>query len=690
VTPRLLAGVTLPFFGEIVALLVVSVVIAYLCFRVRLVPIAGFLLAGVVIGPTALGLVQDEALINGMAEIGVILLLFTIGVEFSLSNLARIGRFIFVGGGLQVAITTLVVVGALLAFGVEPGAGVFTGFLVALSSTAIVLSLLADRKETDTPAGRLSLAVLIFQDLAIIVMVLLVPMLSGEGGSTFDAILALGEAGLIIVVILVLARKAIPWLLEKVALTQRPELFLLAVVTICFGTAWLTSLAGVSLALGAFLAGLVVSESRYSAHALSEVLPLRTLFNAVFFVSVGMLLDLGFFVSNLPLVLTVAAGVLLLKTMTAATSVLVLGYPVRIAVAAGFALAQIGEFSFVLERAGREVGLTPAGMGDAGSQIFIAVTVLLMILTPFLLNAGTPIGVRLERTRLSRLARRGVPVEAPPPAPALEDHVLIIGYGPTGRRLTKVLQTTGIPFEIIELNPLLVAEAMKDNLPVLYGDAGRPHLLEHAGIRRAKLCVVSINDSSATRRIVALAHGLNPTLQIIVRTRFLSEVEPLHDNGADVVVPEEVETSVRIFTHVLGAYMIPPETIREQADALRAGDYQVFRSNLNEAHLMVLQGLDEDGLHTRAVAVRAGAPAAGKTLGELALRKEYQITVLAVRRQGRTQGNPDGDFRIEVDDRLVLVGEAQHFADSADLFRKKPAPSETSHDTFHIKTKGPV
>ena len=665
----LAAGVTLPFLGEIVALLVVSVVTVYLCTRLRLVPIIGFLLAGVVIGPGALGLVEDQELIDGMAEVGVMLLLFTIGVEFSLEKLGRIRRFIFVGGGLQTGVTVGVVTLIALAFGVTWQNGFFTGCLVALSSTAIVLSLLAERAETDAPNGQLSLAVLIFQDLAIVLMVLLVPLLGGAEGTALEALLALGEALLVIALAIVLARKAVPWLLERVVRTRRQELFLLTVVAICFGTAWATSLAGVSLALGAFLAGLVVSESRYSAWALSEVLPLRTLFNAVFFVAVGMLLDVGFLLQNLPVVLAVAGGVLLLKALITASSVLALGYPLRIAVVVGLALAQIGEFSFVLERAGRTSGLSPAGLGEAGGQTFIAVTVLLMILTPFLLQFGPRLGGRLERSPLGRIGRQSMPsgghVDEHP-----EDHVVVVGYGPAGQRLAQVLSDTGIPLVVVEMNPRLVKAAEEAELKVLNGDASRAFILEEAGIERAKLCVVVINDQAATERIVQQAHYLNPTLQIVVRTRLLSDVEPLQQAGADVVVPEELETSIRIFRHVLEAYLVSDEEIQRQTDTIRAGDYRIFRSSMQEAHLMVLQGLDAEGLHTRAVAVREGAPAAGQTLAELGLRQRYRLTVLTVRRGRQTVGNPQGDFRLEVGDRLVLIGSADDFIASADLFRE--------------------
>jgi CPA2 family monovalent cation:H+ antiporter-2 len=662
-------AVALPFLNELVALFLVSVGIAYLCYRIKLVPIVGFLIAGVIIGPNALGLVPDQELVDILAEIGVILLLFTIGIEFSLKKLNRIRKAIFVGGGLQVLLTTGIVTAIFTTLlDVSLNIGIYTGFLVTLSSTAIVLGLFSQQNETDTPVGQLSLAVLIFQDLAIIVMVLLIPILAGQSKSAFDLFLILGKALFLIAIVLILARRIVPWILEKVAQTRRQELFLLTVVAICFGTAALTSMANISLALGAFMAGLVVSESHFSEQALSEILPLRTIFNAVFFVSVGMLLDLRYVLEYPLLLLATAAGVILLKLLITSTSLITLGYPVRIAAASGLALAQIGEFSFVLERAGRMAGITPAGMGDMGSQAFIAISVLLMILTPFLLNAGPDLGKLLAQTPLRQFGQDTGNLDSEA-QPDLEDHVIIVGYGPAGRHLEQVLHNTGIPYIIIEMNPESVKEMQKDNIPVIYGDASRQHILELAGISTAKLCVIATNDPAASPRIIKVARHNNPILQIIVRTRYLSEAERLEEMGADIVIPEEMETTVRIFSQVLGSYMIPQDEIEKHIRTLRARDYEILRGSVQEAHLMVLQGLDEEGLHTRAVVVRPEAPIANKTLKELQLRNKYNLTVLAIRRDDQTIGNPAGDFKVEPGDRLVMVGVAEQFVECADLFR---------------------
>ena len=450
----LFAGAIPQYMTETVALIVAGAVIAYISFRLRLVPIVGFLLAGVLIGPNALGLVQDQALVDATAEIGVILLLFTIGIEFSLEKLAAIQKLIFGGGTMQVGLSIAATTALLAAFGVDWRIGIFTGMLVALSSTAIVLKLLSESGETNSEPGQIGLGLLIFQDLAIVLMVLLVPTLGASGGgSSLEIVWALAKAGIIIALVLLVARRVMPRVLETVAKTCSPELFLLSVIAICFGTAYLTSLAGVSLSLGAFLAGLMVSESRFSQHALSETLPLQILFSATFFVSVGMLLDVRFLVQNLPLVLGAIAAVLIIKVLMTGISVRALGYKMPVAAASALMLAQIGEFSFVLERAGREVGLTPAGMDAAGSQTFIAATVVLMVLTPFLMRVGD----RLSNKMTEKSEQNNLPdetdVQIPTHAVDLEDHVIVAGYGQAARCLVRILSGSGIPYVITTLSP---------------------------------------------------------------------------------------------------------------------------------------------------------------------------------------------------------------------------------------------
>jgi CPA2 family monovalent cation:H+ antiporter-2 len=568
------AAIAPPFLVQSVALVVSAAAIAYLCYRLGLVPIVGFLVAGVVIGPSALGLVRDPELVNAAAEMGVILLLFTIGIEFSLEKLAKIKRLIFGGGGLQVLLATLATMAALLPFGVDWRAGLFTGFLVSLSSTAIVLKLLGDRGEANTTFGQVSLGLLIFQDLAIVVMVLLVPMLGGGGGSAGGIAVALAKAAGIILAVLLVARRLMPPLLERVARTCSPELFLLTVIAICFGTAFLTSIAGVSLSLGAFLAGLMVSESRFSHHAFGEIMPLQILFSATFFVSVGMLLDLAFVARHLPMVLAVVLFVLVVKTVTTLASVRALGYASPVAIGSGLLLAQIGEFSFVLNRAGQEVGLSPAGLGDTGSQAFIAASVMLMVATPQLASLGARAASRFDRRREASEAAAAHEEELSPETYAhLSRHVVVAGYGDAARHLVRVLHGSHVPFVITTLSPGGAIEAEEGGLPVLRGDSARQHTLLAAGVDRAAMVVVPDDDPATAARVAAVARPLAPTARIVVRTRFQSEVAALQQVGVDLVVAEELEAIIQLFADILSTYKAEPAEIERYAAALRHGGY---------------------------------------------------------------------------------------------------------------------
>src|SRR5215207_5626900 len=406
-------------------------------------------------------------------------------------------------------------------------------------------------------------------------MVLLVPMLGGGGGSALDIVWAVAKAGAIIVAVLVVARRLMPKVLEAVARTCSEEIFLLTVIAICFGTAYLTSLAGVSLSLGAFLAGLLVSESRFSEHAFSEILPLQILFSAAFFISVGMLLDVRFLALNLPLVAAAVALVLAVKFLTTGASVLALGYRAPVAAASGLALAQVGEFSFVLERAGRDAGLSPGGMGEVGSQTFIAATVVLMVLTPPLMQAGSKLARKIEEKH----KLKDSPDAAAPDGhlPGVEDHVIVAGYGQAARRLVRVLSGSRIPFLITTLSPEGANEAEGEGHTVLRGDAGRQRTLQLAGVERAKMVVIADDEPTMARRITAVARTLNPTARILVRTRYMEEVGRLTEAGADRAIAEELEAVVALFSDVLRGYQIPAAEIDAHEEAIRRGGYAAPR-----------------------------------------------------------------------------------------------------------------
>ena len=662
----LAAGAVPPFLVEVVVIVAAAALVAYVSQRIGLVPIVGFLLAGVLIGPGALGLVEDQETIEAAAEVGVLLLLFTIGIEFSLDKLAKIQRLIFVGGGIQVGLTTALVAGLCMAFGVGWRPAVFTGFLVALSSTAIVTKLLGDRGETNAEHGQGAVGLLIFQDLAVILMVLLVPALGGGDVTGAEVAIALGTAAAIIVFVLVVARRLLPPLLEHVARTCSPELFLLTVIAICFGTAYAVGLAGVSISLGAFLAGLVVSQSRFSEHALSEILPLQILFSATFFVSVGLLLDVGFLVANFGLVLGALAVVILLKLGTSFLAVRAVGRSTPVAAASALMLAQVGEFSFVLERAGRDVGLAPLGMDDVGAPLFIAATVVSMALTPVAAPYAGRLAARL-RGRADARAEAAAPEADLEGFADLENHTIIAGYGDGARKLVHVLDGSGVPFVIATLSPDGAREAEADGLRVLRGDYAKQHILEAVGLQRAKLLVIPDDNPQMAHRVVSVARALSPTTRIVACVPTAHDAEEIVAAGADRAIAEQMEAVIGLFDDVLRHYQVEPREILRHEEALRRGNYEALETEMMGTPAVRCE-LDADCFSTRTVTIREGALAADKTLAELQF-DERLLHVIAIDRDGETRREPDGDARLGVGDTILVGGTPEAFIAAADLFR---------------------
>ena len=526
---------------ELTALVGASAAIAYIGQRfLRLVPLVGFLITGVVIGPHALGLVSDERLVEGAAEIGVILLLFTIGIEFSLERLARIRHLVFGGGALQVGLTLGGVTAIFVGFGVSWPSAIYTGCLAALSSTIIALKLLTDASEIGSEHGQAALGVLIFQDMAVVGMILLLPALAGQGGGWLGVASALGRAVGIIAAVLLLARRAMPVLLEQIARACSPDIFLLSLIAICFGTAWIASLAGLGVSLGAFLAGLIVSESSFSEHALSEILPLRILFSVAFFVSIGMLLDPSFVLREPLLVAGIVLGVLILKTTTTTVSLLILRLPLASSLTAGILIAQIGEFAFVLERQGTGLGLYPLGSATLGDQAFIAATVVLMIMTPAFAKMAPRLAAAATR-KPSGATGSGThdETEGITDPEGRTGHVMIAGYGSAARSLSRTIASGGFERVIMTLSPDGAAEAEAGGHRVVRGDYSRRQILEHAGIERAALLVVADDDSAMTERVVAVVRALRPELPIVAQTRRADHEEELRGAGASAVIAVE-------------------------------------------------------------------------------------------------------------------------------------------------------
>jgi CPA2 family monovalent cation:H+ antiporter-2 len=642
-----------PLLTDIVILLAVSIGVLYLSRGIKLPPIVAFLMTGVLLGPHGLGLVHGVEEVEQLAELGVVLLLFTIGLEFSIADLLRMKRAALVGGSIQIGVVTLVAWAGLSVAGLPSAHALFLGMTVSLSSTAVVLRLLQQSAEIDAPHGRMSLAMLVFQDLSIVPMMLLVPVLAGSGGSVLGALGAFAAQAVgILLLVVVLARFVVPGLLHRVVHTRSRDLFLLTVVTVCLAVAWMSALAGLSLALGAFLAGLLISESEYSHQALADILPFRDLFAIFFFISVGMLLDLELAFDEPLRLAAIVAAVLTLKAVAAGVASLVAGSSLRTGILTGIALSQVGEFSLVLAGAGLAAGL----MTDMNFQRFVAAAVATIGVTPFLLRAAPALATGLSRLPLlDRLSTREVERWSATDD-VRENHLVIVGYGINGRNVARAAALAGIPHLAVEMNPALVTAERARGVPIHYGDATRQALLEHLGVAKARAVVIVVSDAAATRQVTASVRAINPTCHIVARTRYVREVEALKEMGADTVIPEELETSVEIVSRVLSSYLVPRREIEAFVAEIRAGDYQMWRAPAGGRPSLfdLRQSLTDVEITT--LKVEPGSVIAGQRLADSDLRRLYGVSVVAIRRGESLIPNPGGSERVEPDDLLMVLG----------------------------------
>jgi CPA2 family monovalent cation:H+ antiporter-2 len=642
---------------DLVVIFAAALAVVLVLSRLRLPTIAGFIVAGVLLGPGGLGAVRDTDQVRHLAEIGVALLLFTIGLEFSLDELRRLGRILSVGGSLQVGLTTAVVAGLAVVAGTSAPKGVFLGFLIALSSTAIVLKGLAERGEVDAPHGKLIVGILLFQDLCVVPMMLLAPALAGRGTGPEALLRPLLTAAAVVAGALVLARLVVPRALHLVAATHRRDLFVLAVVLVGAGIAWVTSLVGLSLALGAFLAGVVLAGSEYGHQALAETLALRDIFTSLFFVSVGMLLDPGLIVAEAGPVLGLVAAVLVGKALVASLAGLAMRFPLRVAILAGLGLAQIGEFSFVLASLGGQLGLLEA----RELRVFFAASVVTMLVAPLALRFGPGIAAGAARLRaLDRLLQRGVP-EPEAPAPGISGHVLLLGYGVGGEMLAEVLAEARVPFAVLDLNAERARDARRRGIPVYYGDVTSRAILERAGAATARQVVALLNDPDATLRAVRAARLLAPGAVITARARYVADVPRLLHAGADEAVAQEFEASFTVIERVTREARAP----RPARAALRA------RLGLEPA--LAAAGELPVGLAVQSVPVLEGAWVAGRTLAETELRRRTGATLVAVSRSDATAVHPSPTDRLETGDVLCLVGDEPQIAAARELLASGPA-----------------
>jgi CPA2 family monovalent cation:H+ antiporter-2 len=641
--PNFLAPLALVFLAALAA--------AYILNRLRQPPLIGYLLAGVLLGPHGLGFVQDVDTVEALAQVGVVLLLFTVGLELPLSSLRRLGSAVWIAGPIQFCGVTALAAALPILRGYSWNQSLFFGFLVVTCSTVIILQLLVEHREVDSPHGRFLVGINVFGDLMVVPMMLLIgPLAARHGVPVLETVLAVGKAAAAVVLVFLAARFVVPRALHAVAATRRKELFLLAVLLLVLGTALATARVGLSLAIGAFLAGLVVSDSDFGHQAMADIAPFRDAFNALFFVSVGMLFDARILVVRPATVAAALALVLVGKAVVAAIAVLVLGYGPRVAAIVGISLAQIGEFAFLILAQGRAASL----VSDEVYQVVLAATIISMTATPFLFVLGHAVGNRVAGLPIGR-PRDLLEAASAAPLPG-EGHVLVFGFGHMGETLSRVLARAKVPFRVLDLNPERVRTGRAKGVPIEYGDTTSASVLKHSGIERARAAIVLLSDPRATRHTLSLCRNLAPNIFLLARTRYLAEIPDLSALGADEVVAEEFETSLEISGRTLRRLGFPLPWVESETDEIRRTREDGFRKF--RAPDVAAERLEQalGGARIEFVSVGPDWRAIGRTLRDLELRASGGAILLAAVRNGKALVTPGAEFVLEAHDQLLLLG----------------------------------
>jgi CPA2 family monovalent cation:H+ antiporter-2 len=646
----------IPFIDELAVIAGLGVVVTLVLARLRLPAVAGLLFAGALVGPYGLGLVRSIDTIEVLAEIGVVLLLFTIGLEFSLDRLKSIFRQVALGGILQVVTTAAVTMAVAMALGQPLRLSIFYGFVFAMSSTAIVLRALAERRELDAPHGRFIVGTLIFQDLCVVPMVLIVPLLASgvdAGAAGGQIAWALGKAALVVVATVVIARVIVPRVLASVDASRSREVFVLAVLGLCIGTAWLTSLAGLSFALGAFLGGMVVADTEYGHRAMSDMLPLRDTFMSVFFVSLGMFFDVRVVVEQPLLITLLLVGFLFAKGFLATLAAQIMRFPARVAWLAGVGLAQFGEFGFVLARIGEQSGVVDAG----ALRPLFAAGIASMFLTPVLVRVAPHVtaGERLIAPLERLLGARGIDEDDGPGDHTITGHVVIVGFGLAGKLVARALAASGVPYVVLEINAETVRAARADHQTVFYGDATSIEALGHAHAAEARAIILLMNDPSAAQRVVDAARRVAPGVPLFMRAHYLAERDALQRLGATDVVAEEVEGGIELMARLLRTLGVPRNVINRCVSDARAATQASERlEDRPRRTLAEHPGLDE--MHIESVLLSDGNPATLRSTVELGVRQQTGALIVAIRRDGSLIAHPDPHLPFKPEDIVYLVG----------------------------------
>ena len=661
---------------NIVIIFALSTFVNFLFNKIKIPTIVGYLLTGIIVGPSMLGIISSPHEIELMAEIGVVMLLFTIGIEFSLNHLLKIRRIVFLGGFLQFLFTVMVTLFIARGYGIDWKGALFVGFLTALSSTAVVLKILQERGELTSNYGRTVLGILIFQDLLLVPLLLIIPVLGGEATLSGHQILILVlKAIFIIGFIYVGNRWLMPNFLRAVAMTKNQELFLMSILLICLSVALLTSQLGMSLAFGAFLAGLMISESEYSHNAFGHLIPFKDTFASFFFVSIGILLDLGFVYDHPVLVVFTVVLVIFFKALLAGGTAFLLGHTFRGTIMVGLALSQVGEFSFILAKLGFDNNL----IATFHYQLFIAVAVLTMSATPLLIRVSRPLSNVLLKLPLPAKLVDGIFPLPQIDIPELKNHLVFIGKDSRAVNLSVMAKNMKLPYISIVFDPAMVRKRQLKGENVVYGDAVNEPILFKAHADKADIVVISIGNLITSMAIINKVRGMNPHAHIIVRTKQVDDIEELYNLGANQVIPEEFETSLELFERVLAKLLVPRRQINSVIARIRDDHYGIFLEKEIKSDLSAM--MDNANIEIMAFKVDNASPVNGKSLMEIQFRKTYGTTVVALLREKVLLDNPDPETIFAPGDTVYIMGRSEQIANAIELFSQIGKESDNFVET---------
>jgi CPA2 family monovalent cation:H+ antiporter-2 len=655
---------------DIVIIFALSTAVNFIFTKIRIPTIIGYMLTGIVAGPHLLAIIKQPHEIELMAEIGVVILLFTIGIEFSLNHLLKIRKIVFLGGFMQLMVTAAAILFTARVYGAGKAESLFIGFLTALSSTAVVLKLLQERSELSSNYGRTVLGILIFQDIILAPLLLLTPILGGEASFQITKmVILLLKAIFIIGLVYIGNRWLMPRLLHTIAMTKNQELFLMSILLICLSVAMLTSKLGMSLAFGAFLAGLMISESGYSHNAFGHLIPFKDTFSSFFFVSIGMMFDLQFVYQNLLTVLGTVALVIIIKTIIAGGTAFILGHTFRGTVMVGIALSQVGEFSFILAKYGMDYRI----MSDFYFHLFLAVALITMSVSPVLIQLSKPMANALLKLPIPRRVVEGIFPLQQIELPELKNHIVLIGKDSRSLNLAKMARYMNLPYVAIAFDPATTRQRQLKGDTIIYGDAVNEPILLKAHIDTADIIIVSIGNLITAMSVIEKIRNLNKHGHIVVRAKYVDDIEELYRIGADQVIPEEFETAIEIFERILKKKLVPQRDINIAIARIREENYGIFREEKDKSSVSVLKELPN--IEISVLKIGENSPMAGKNLIEMHFRSTYKVTLIAILRNGILLEHPDPNIVFNFGDIIYIMGKPDQVADAVERLAGKETTS---------------